>query len=204
MRFSFELELRDTGSCATIYSFRKDGHERSEIEKFWKKPDVQGAPDYNALRTRLYHKTEGLLHSAWWDNPNLRTGDYRTWFRDESAPHTSYSEPHVEALSAPIPQKDLENLPEPPPSLRLYLYHVDYSSFHAADFDKTQIFIIGNGGVKDVPRPQDKAELKSALNEIRYVKERVVRRIKDKRLTIVEDGFELEGEMYFPQLDQPI
>jgi hypothetical protein len=78
---------------------------------------VKQAPDHDELKTRLYGD---LLETEWWNNPNLRSGDFG-WFRDESR-STNYSSPYAEALWAPIPEEDLEDLPEPPPSLRLYFF----------------------------------------------------------------------------------
>lgn len=210
MDFGFELvEPADdpygaTGPCGTVYAFRKEGQEKSELQKFWEKPEVQDAPDFDALYDRLYDEEEGLLHSDWWsldfplrprpdrpDNP-----EKWNWIRPKRAP-TDPDDPdyHVGALWAPIPVKDRKHLGEPPPSLRLHLFQVpDDNSIPPY----SSIFVLGNGGVKDVKRSHEKPELKSAIDELRYVMKRVYRRIEwEGALRITNRGYSLEGEMYF-------
>jgi hypothetical protein len=187
MSFAFDLKIQDEGSYATIYSFRKEGEERTEIEKFWAKPDVQQAPDHDALRTRLY---VDVLHRHNFTHESCFHGKYR-WFRDESDP-ADPEDVRAEALCAPIPAKDRKNLPEPYPSLRLYC------------FRKRQILIAGNGGVKEVRRQQDDPELLAAWNDLRYVMRRVHERIEwERTLEIVEDGYLLDGNRHFDQPDYP-
>lgn len=205
MSFSFTLEEHagQPGDCATFYSFRKEGEEKTEIEKFWDKPEVEQAPDHDELKTRLY---EDLLETPWWNNPNLRSGDF-SWFRNESR-LDNHTLPYAEALWAPIPEEDLEDLPEPPPSLRLYFFQImrPRRRSRGRQPQDTQIFVFGNGGVKDFDRfdevgKQDdprKERLLRALKDVRYVMDRVHERIEhQKTLEIVDNGFLLEGDKEF-------
>lgn len=206
MSFEFTLERQDEGDCATIYSFRKEGSDRTEIEKFWAKTEVQEAPDRDALRLRLYDE---LLNTEWWSHPNLRSGKF-SWFRDESEP-TNTSFPYAEALWAPIPSEDKKDLPEPPPSLRLYFFHVMWPEreWRGSQPEDTQIFVFGNGGVKDIDRvgdvgrrDEEEKELERALRDVRYVMERVHHRIEwEKTLEITESGYLLEGNRHFKKTD---
>lgn len=193
------------GPCATVYSFRKEEEDKSELQKFWEKPAVQKAPDHNALWDRLYDTEEGLLYSDWWE-PNfpLRPSPSRgsnpntwAWLRDESddvrdPDHPNY---HADALWAPIPVKDRKDLPKPYPSLRLFLFQVPDEDLIPP---YSSIFVVGNGDVKDVDRPHEKPELKSALGDLRYVLNRVYERIEwEQNLRIVEDGYLLSGDKCF-------
>lgn len=187
MSFAFTLELQDEGDWATIYSFRKDGDTRSEIEKFWAKPDVQRAPDHDALRVRLY---EDVLHRHNFTHPSCFQGPYR-WFRAESHA-TDPDGIHAEALWAPIPVRDRKHLTEPYPSLRLYCFRI------------AQILVVGNGGVKEDARTQDNPETDAAWNDIRSVMRRVHERIEwHGILEVVEDGYLLSGDLDFAQSDNP-
>jgi len=204
MSFGFCLVKHAEGPCGTVYSFRKEGEDRSEVQKFWEKDAVQAAPDHDALWDRLYDD-EGLLHSNWWEsNFPLRPSPNRgsnpetwAWLRDESDDVRDPDPPnyHANALWAPIPVKDRKHLAKPYPSLRLFLFQVldegrvpPYSS----------IFVVGNGDVKDVDRPHQKPELKSALGDLRYVLTRVYERIEwEQNLRIVKDGYLLSGDNCF-------
>jgi hypothetical protein len=202
MSFPFTLEEHagKLGDCATIYSFRKKGEERTEIEKFWDRPEVKQAPDHDELKTRLY---EDLLETEWWNNPNLRSGAER-WFRDESRSN-NYSPPYAEALWALIPEKDLEDLPKPPPSLRLYSFQIMRPQRGRGPRD-TQIFVFGDGGVKDFDRfdevgkqndPQKEWMLR-CLKDVRIVMDWVHEHIeRQKMLEITDHGYLLEGDMDF-------
>lgn len=203
MSFEFQLVEHATGPCGTVYSFRKDGQEDSEIETFWSKPDVQKAPDYDPLYTRLYDNEEGLLHVDWWEPSfNLRSRQQPSrnpeswaWLRDEGDDRKDPDHPryNLEALWAPIPVEEKEDLPEPYPSLRIYLFHLPYPDVAPGPDPYTQIFVLGNGDVKDVPRPYQKPELESAMNDVRYVLNRVYERIEwQKDLKIVDNGFDLD------------
>ena len=202
MSFPFTLKEHagKRGDCATFYSFQKKGEERTEIEKFWDRERVEQAYDYDELKTRLYGD---LLETEWWNNPNLRSGDFR-WFRDESRSN-NYSSPYAEALWAPIPEEDLANLPKPPPSLRLYFFQVVRPRWETRPRD-TQIFVVGNGGVKDFDRfdevgKQDdsqKERLLQALKDVRFVMDRIHERIEhEKTLEITDSGYLLEGDKDF-------
>jgi hypothetical protein len=202
MGFGFDLVEHATGLCGTVYSFRKDGEEDTEIEKFWSKPDVRNAPDYDPLYTRLYDTEEGLLHVDWWERSfNLRGSQQPSrnpeswaWLKDEGDDTGDPDHPryNLEALWAPIPVEEQEHLTEPYPSLRLYLFQipdVDPNSSWAYN----PIFVVGNGDVKDVDRIHEKQELKSAVDDIRYVLNRVYERIEwQNDLKIVDDGFRLD------------
>ncbi len=205
MSFAFTLKEHagQPGDCATLYSFQKEGEERTEIEKFWDKTEVEQAPDHDELRARLY---EDLLETAWWDNPNLRSGDF-SWFRNESR-RGNHTLPYAEALWAPIPAEDLEDLPKPPPSLRLYFFQImrPQRRRRGRQPQDTQIFVFGNGGLKDfdsfdeVGKQDDsqKEQLLRALKDVRYVMNRVHERIgHEKTLEIVDNGYLLEGKKEF-------
>jgi len=214
MSFGFTLKCRDEGDCATIYSFQKEGEERTEIEKFWDKPSVQDAPDHDALRTRLYGEKPGqsLLETEWWRSESLPSGeslrhDDFSWFRDESK-STNSSAPYLEAVWAPIPNDKLEDLPDPPPSLRLYFFQVIWPrwEWRGRRPEGTQIFVMGNGGVKDVDsvekvgRQTDEnvKRMRQAKRDVRYVMQRVQKRIEQERtLEVIEGGYLLDGKLEF-------
>ena len=205
MSFGFCLVKHAEGPWGTVYSFRKEGDDKSEVQKFWEKSSVQGAHDSEALYDRLYDREEGLLHSEWWAHdfplrPSPRRGSNPNtwaWLRDEGddvrdPDHPNY---HADALWAPIPVKDRKDLEEPYPSLRLFLFQVPDERWRPP---YSSVFIIGNGDVKDVDRPHQKPELKSALGDLRYVLNRVHERIEWERdLQIVENGYLLSGDNCF-------
>jgi len=187
MSFAFTLEIHDEGDYATICSFRKEGEEQSEIEKFWAKPAVQQAPDHDALQTRLY---EAVLYDWNFTHRSCFHGPSR-WFRDESHA-TDPDGVYAEALWAPIPVKDRKHLTKPYPSLRLYCFRIE------------QILIVGNGAVKEDERTQDNSETDAAWNDIRYVMKRVHERIEwGNSLSIIENGYLLSGDHSFEQPDYP-
>ena len=214
MGFGFTLTEERRGPCGTVYSFRKDGHEKSELKKFWAKQSVREAPDHDALENRLKDKQEGLLHINWWaDDFNLR-GNVRVgppeawpWLRDESADrHPTNPAYRAEALWAPIPKRIARTMNDPMPSLRLYGFQIPDET-RACDEAPPSIFVFGNGDVKDVPNPRDKDELWEALTDIRYVMKQVHGRLEfSGSLTISDDGFELvpalnetrDDAFYFP------
>lgn len=198
MSFGFTLTEERRGPCGTIYSFRKDGHDQSEIQKFWAKQSVREAPDHDALENRLKDQQEGLLHLDWWaDDFNLRGNVYIgppsawPWLRDESDDrHPTNPAYRAEALWAPIPKRIARTMSDPMPSLRLYGFQIPDET-RACDV-ASSIFIFGNGDVKDVPNPMDKDELRWALTDIRYVLKQVYGRLEfSSPLTISDDGFEL-------------
>lgn len=214
MSFGFALTEEREGPCGTVYSFRKDGREQSELQAFWSKSSVQAAADYEALEYRLKDERGGLLHVDWWaDDFNLR-GNVQTgppeawpWLRDESEDgHPKDPAYRAEALWAPIPKRIARTINEDPmPTLRLYGFQIP-SDTRASDVAPC-IFIFGNGGVKDVPNPRDKDELWQALTDVRHVMRQVHGRLEfSGPLTISQDGFELvpkAGEVkadafYFP------
>lgn len=194
MRFGFELVLLDEGDYATLYSFRKEGEDRAEVEKFWAKQAVQSAPDHDNLRLRLY---QDVLDSHNFRHAKCFMGPDR-WFRDES----DASDPdgiNAEALCADIPAKDKKNLPKPYPRLRLYCFRM------------RKILVAGNGGVKSDQRIHDDATLTAAWNDLRYVMQRVHKRIEwtddldFEEYTFddgyVEDEYFFEGDHHFDAFD---
>jgi len=188
MSFAFTLEHHDgdVGDRATIYSFRKEGEEQNEIEKFWAKPDVQNAPDHDPLRIRLYRE---VLEEWNFGHRSCYHGDDR-WFRDESL-GSDHDDLYTEALCARIPAKDRRHLTKPYPALRLYCFRLD------------RVLIAGNGGVKEDQRIQDDPELEAAWNDVRYVMQRVHERTMQGRLRLIDDGFDLSGELDFAQPNYP-
>ena len=189
MSFAFTLEEHagQPGDFATIYTFQKEGEEQSEIEKFWAKPYVQQAPDHDALRTRLY---EDVLKEWNFTHRSCFQGKFR-WFRNEGDA-TDPEGMHAEALWAPIPEKDRKHLSEPYPSLRLYCFRME------------QLLFVGNGGVKETARPEQDAELRAALQDVRVVMKRVHERIKwTASGNMVERGYLLDGDHHFEKPDLP-
>ena len=65
------------------------------------------------------------------------------------------------------------------------------------------LLIAGNGGVKTTRQPKDDPVLDEALRDLRYVMERVLQRIKEKRLWITEGGFVLTGDTHFNAPNYP-
>lgn len=197
MSFAFTLEEHagQVGDFATIYSFRKEGEDRTEIEKFWAKPNVQQAPDHDNLRERLY---EDILEEWNFTHPNCFQGNDR-WFRAE-ADATDPEDLHAEALCADIPAEDRAQLTKPYPRLRLYCFRID------------RILIAGNGGVKNTDRvgdvgkqyDEEERKLKRALQDVRHVMERVHERLEwSDSLRLVDSGFLLEGDLHFDKPDLP-
>jgi hypothetical protein len=197
MSFGFTLTEERIGPCGTVYSFRKDGREQSELQAFWSKPSVQSAPDHDALERRLKDRQAGLLHVEWWaddfnlrGNVNIGPPSAWPWLRDESNDrHPTDPAYRAEALWAPIPKPIAQTMSAPMPSLRLYGFQIpdDTRACDAAP----SIFIFGNGDVKDVPNPRDKDELWEALTDIRYVMKQLHGRLEfSSPLTISDDGFE--------------
>jgi len=196
MRFGFELVLLDEGDYATLYSFRKEGEDQTELEKFWDKADVQNAPDHENLSQRLY---EHVLYRYNFEHPVRFSGSDR-WFRQEGHP----SDPdgiNAEALCAPIPAKDRRKLSPPYSPLRLYCFRM------------RKIIVAGNGGVKRDRRIQDDPGLTAAWNDVRYVMKRVHKRITRtddlnfEEYTFddgyVEDEYLLEGNHHFETVNYP-
>lgn len=206
--FDFKLVEHARGECATVYSYCKRGRGKSEIERFWEKPDVRNAPDYDNLHERLYDDEESLLNSAWWaDDFKLRDNQRHSqnpedwgWLRNESDDVKDPDHPryNLEALWAPTPEDDKKESSEPP-SLRLYLFQVPDDRFDDPPY--SSVFIIGNGDVKDVDQPHRKPELKSATRDARYVLNRMYERIEwQNDLSVTSGGLLLKGEeddMYF-------
>lgn len=194
MSFGFTLECLDEGEYATLYSFRKDGEDNTELEAFWEKEDVQSAPDYDNLRLRLY---EDVLEEYNFSHPSCFQGADR-WFRDESSA-TDPKGINVEALCAEIPAKDRAKLSKPYPRLRLYC------------FRKHHVLIAGNGGVKEDQRIQDDPELEAAWNDVRYVMKRVHERLQTGAINLeyeyddgyVETGYVLNGNLDFEAPSYP-
>jgi hypothetical protein len=196
MSFRFELVLLDEGRYATLYSFRKEGEDATELEKLWAKDKVQRAPDCDNLKLRLY---QDVLNQHNFEHPACFMGADR-WFRQEEHP----SDPenlNAEALCADIPAEDRKNLTKPYPRLRLYCFRM------------RKILIAGNGGVKRDQRIQDDPELEAAWNDVRYVMQKVHHRIQwtdeldFEEVTYddgyVEDQFLLEGNHTFEAPDSP-
>ena len=187
MGLGFELVLLDEGDFATLYSFRKEGEDQTELEKFWDKADVQDAPDHDNLKLRLY---QDVLDRHNFEHPVRFSGSDR-WFRQEGHP----SDPdgiNAEALCASIPAKDRRRLSPPYSQLRLYCFRM------------RKIIVAGNGGVKSDQRIQDDPELEAAWSDTRYVMQRVYERVewtKDLNFEeyttddgyVREDPFILEG-----------
>ena len=59
------------------------------------------------------------------------------------------------------------------------------------------MLIVGGGGVKRTQRPEDDPHLNRQLRALKYVMKRVKRRLSEDGLSIVEDGFILEGDLEF-------
>lgn len=196
MRFGFKLVLLDEGDYATLYSFRKDGEDRTEVEKFWEKEAVRSAPDHDNLKLRLYRD---VLDKHNFSHRKCLVGPDR-WLRDESDA-TDPEGINAEALCASIPAKDRRRLAKPYPRLRLYCFRMRC------------ILIAGNGGVKRDQRIQDDPELTAAWNDVRYVMKRVHKRItwtddlNFEEYTFddgyVEDEYLLEGNHHFEALNSP-
>jgi hypothetical protein len=196
MSFGFNLVLVDEGDYATLYSFRKEGEDITELEKFWEKDEVQRAPDHDNLKLRLY---QDVLDRYNFEHPVRFMGADR-WFRQEGHPSDPESV-NAEALCAEIPAKDRKNLPKPYPRLRLYCFRM------------RKIMVAGNGGVKQDQRIQDDPELEAAWDDVRYVMQRVHHRIERtddldfKEITYddgyVEDQFLFEGSHHFEAPDFP-
>ena len=187
MSFRFTLECRDEGSFSTIYSFRKEGEDRTELEKFWDKAEVQDAPDCDNLRLRLY---EDILHEWNFTHPNCFHGDQR-WFRAEGDA-TDPEGMSAEAICASIPAEDLKHLPKPYPRLRLFCFRMK------------QILVVGNGGVKREQRIRDNPDLLAAWGEIRHVMCQVHERVTwHDSLEIVENGYLFDGDVHFDKPDLP-
>lgn len=196
MSFGFNLVLVDEGDYATLYSFRKEGEDITELEKFWEKDEVQRAPDHDNLKLRLY---QDVLDRYNFEHSACFMGADR-WFRQEGHPSDPESV-NAEALCAEIPAKDRKNLPKPYPRLRLYCFRM------------RKIMVAGNGGVKQDQRIQDDPELEAAWDDVRYVMQRVHHRIERtddldfKEITYddgyVEDQFLFEGSHHFEAPDFP-
>lgn len=176
MGFPFTLYKDHVGDKVTVYSFRIESSDRMEVESFWEKEQVAAAPDRDNLYSRLYYD----VGDRWnFSHPDCTQGQGKAgWFRGESTKSPkNWDSPHVEALWAPIPLKDRKHLKSPFPSLRLYCFRLK------------NMLIVGNGGVKDVPRTQDSPELLSAQKDVKYVIDRVYERIEFERtLKVVDDG----------------
>jgi hypothetical protein len=161
------------GECASLYSIIIGKSSKDEFTRFLEKPAHRAAPDFPPLVDRIYRSLDelGLYHAQ------ADFGAYR-WFRDEGD--------GVSALWAPIPKADRENLSEPFPSLRLYC------------FREENILIAGGGGIKRTRRPDDDPLLDAPFRQIKHVRKRLAERLNDETVRIVDDGFELEGDLTFP------
>jgi hypothetical protein len=196
MGFGFDLVLLDDAPCVTLYSFRKEGCEETELDKFWDKDDVQQAPDHDNLRLRLY---SDVLDEHNFGHPQCFQG-YDRWFRQEGDA-TDPDGINAEALCAEIPEEDLKDLSKPYPHLRLYCFRM------------RKVLVAGNGGVKREQRIGDNPELLAAWQDVRYVMKCVWERIQwTDRLAFeeyefpdgyVEDQFYLEGDFHFEANDTP-
>ena len=178
MNFPFRIELYKEGDYATIYTFRIEGEEISELDRFLGDEVVRNSPDFHSLLDRLKRLTDelGLYH------PQSDFGADR-WFRDES--NLRDHDDDACALWAPIPVEDRRRLKKPYPSLRLYCFRLE------------RMLIVGGGGVKRTQRPEDDPHLNRQLRALKYVMKRVKRRLSEGGLSIVEDGFILEGDLEF-------
>lgn len=174
MNFRFEVVL-DTdgeGDYATLYSFLVGDRPIHELSLFLTNAEHGQVPDLNPLADRLVRARDelGLYHGQ------SDFGPYR-WFRDEGD--------GVSALWAPIPYEDRATMREPYPSLRLYCFRLEH------------MLIVGNGGVKKTKSVFQDPELERALKDIKYVRQRLKRRLEEGTVRIVEDGFLLEGDLLF-------
>jgi len=197
MRFEFDLveHAGQVGDYATIYSFRKGGEDRTEIEKFWAKSEVQQAPDHDNLRIRLY---QDILEEHNFSHTSCFRGQAR-WFRAQ-ADATDPGGVYAEALCASIPAQERKQLTKPYSRLRLYCFRIE------------QILVAGNGGVKDFGRVGDvgkqhdesKKTLKRALQDVRFVMQCVHKRIKwGDSLDLADNGFLFDGDLHFDKPDLP-
>jgi hypothetical protein len=193
MGFGFELVLLDEGDFATLYSFRKEGEDQTELEKFWQKADVQNAPDHDNLKLRLYRD---VLDEYNFGHPSARD----SWFHvaDKDVHHVDSM--CVEALCGYMDPADYKRLERKHgkskvPVLRLYCFRM------------RKLLIAGNGKVKRVRGIHEDDGLKSFRNDVRYVMQRVYNRVEwTKDLNFeefeyndgyVEDEFILEGNRTF-------
>jgi uncharacterized protein (UPF0216 family) len=202
MGFGFEVVRLDEGDFATLYSFRKEGEEDTELEKFWDKADVQRAPDHDNLKLRLY---QDVLDRHNFEHPNCFSGK-QPWFHvaDKDLHHIKGK--RVEALCALMDHADYKRLEKRHgrgrvPVLRLYCFRF------------RKVLIAGNGKVKGVKEIWKDDELKSFRNDVRYVMQRVYKRLRwTNELDFeeieyddgyVEDEFILEGNLTFEAPTSP-
>lgn len=169
MNFAFGLVLYESGPGGSLYTFHHEECEQNELNRFLDDEEVRDNPDFNRLEQRLL------------DGVDQRHGYRRHWFRDEGP---------VEALYAPYPEDEAEQIETPyPPQLRLYCVR------------RIELLIAGYGGIKPTRTYQEDDRLHRAVNELAYVDDRLRQRLDMNLVWFEPGGQALGGNLEFERQD---
>lgn len=179
---------------AVLYTVHLDGHPQSETDAFFNDSAVRAFPTADSVRVRYeqLHNHFGLYEPHVW-------GHAEAWFKDEGG--------GCYALQGKLTPGAKRLLPPPRRRLRLYAFCLDRPALQDCPglIDGLYpgeigypIAVFGGGGIKTKRDPRDCPNVRAHFDTIHHVRDRLLERLAEGSVDIVDDGLTLDGDLDFP------